>query len=245
MDHAYDGGNLLLDVLPREELLRISEGLSVVTLTAREAVTVADEPFEFLHFPIDAILSVVALFANGETSEVGTVGREGFAPTEVLVDPRTAFRSTFCQVSGRLARMHRAWFEREIGSLPRFASFLRRNAAARLFTSEQLTACNITHSLSERCARWLLMTSDRAGRLDFPLTHEFLAVMLGVRRAGVTEAAGRFQDIGAIRYRRGNITILDRELLAAHACECYRLTAAAFDAALDPNRSFGAAIAER
>lgn len=245
MEHAYDGGNLLLDGLPREERLRVSEGLSAVTLSAREAVAVADEPFEFLYFPIDAILSVVALFSNGATSEVGAVGREGFAPTEALVAARGAFRSSFCQVPGRVARMHRKTFEREIGSLPHFAALLQRNAAARLFTAEQLTACNITHTLGERCARWLLMTSDRVGRAEFPLTHEFLATMLGVRRAGVTEAAGRLQDIGAIRYRRGNITILDRELLIAHGCECYRSIAASFEAALAPLPAMRSPVAGR
>ena len=234
MDRAYDGGNRLIDDLPRDELLRISADLATVTLSAREAVTVADEPFAFLYFPIDAILSIVALFSNGETSEVGTVGREGFAPAEALTGARAAFRSTFCQIAGRAARMHRETFEREIGSLPRFAALLQRNVAARLFTAEQLTACNITHTLGERCARWLLTTSDRVGRAEFPLTHEVLATMLGVRRAGVTEAAGRLQDVGAIRYRRGSIAILDRELLIAHGCECYRSIAASFEAALAP-----------
>lgn len=206
--------------------------LHVVPFQLRDPVAIAGEPLTHVTFPIDSIFSVVAQFGSGFTAEVGTVGREGFLPAEVVAGVPAAFRTTFCQVPGRGAVMHRSVFERAFADQPAFASQVRRQAGARLFTSEQLTACNLAHPVLQRCARWLLMTMDRVGRPDFPLTHEFLAMMLGVRRAGVTEAAGELQRAGAIRYRRGNVTVLDPALLRASACECYEATAAIESAAV-------------
>ena len=229
---AYGGGNLLLDHLPDAVQSELIGLLHVAPFAVRDPVTVIGEPFAHVAFPIDCIFSIVAQFRSGEQTEVGTVGREGFAPAEVVHGAQAALRSTYCQVPGRAAVMHRAAFDRVLAAGGTFAELVQRNLGARLFTSEQLTACNLTHNVLQRCARWLLMTRDRVGRPDFRLTHEFLAIMLGVRRAGVTEAAGQLQRLGAIRYRRGNITVMDEALLLDASCECYAATNGIFEAAL-------------
>jgi CRP-like cAMP-binding protein len=109
---------------------------------------------------------------------------------------------------------------------------MRRNVQASLFTAQQFTACNTKHSVLQRCARWLSMTADRVGSTEFTLTHDFLSIMLGVRRAGVTEAADALQKLGAITYRRGRVIVLDADLLNTTACECYEACKHAFAIAL-------------
>jgi CRP-like cAMP-binding protein len=229
---AYGGGNRLLDGLPEADKSALVGSLHVVSFGVRDPIAVTGEPQVHVAFPIDAVFSIVALFSSGQTAEVGTVGREGFLPLEIIAGAKGALRTTFCQVPGRGAVMHRSVFEQAFAERRAFALQVQRNASARLFVSEQLTACNLSHSVVQRCARWLLMTMDRVARPDFLLTHEFLAMMLGVRRAGVTEAAGQLQRAGAIRYRRGNITVLDPALLRAASCECYDATNAVQEAAL-------------
>ncbi len=232
MYQAYTRGNRLLDELPGPEASLLHSSLHVVPVAVRAMMTSAGEPFEHLVFPIDSIMSVVAMFGDGATTEVGTVGREGLVPLEVLARERLAQRSTFCHVAGHAAIMHREVFLRAMEQSPHFASLVHRNANARLFTAEQLTACNAKHDLIHRCARWLLMTRDRVGGNEFRLTHEVLAMMLGVRRAGVTQAAGQLQATGAITYHRGTIMITNEQRLGAAACECYPLIKRVFDEAL-------------
>ncbi|MEA2666088.1 MAG: hypothetical protein QOI11_3032 [Candidatus Eremiobacteraeota bacterium] len=233
MSDAYEGGNRLLDCIPLAERSVFEGALHTASFAVRDLAITADEPLCRVIFPIDCIFSIVALLQSGATTEVGTVGREGFVPAEVVSSSPLALRSTFCQVPGRAAVMERTVFERALAAGGTFAVLVRRNASARLFISEQLTACNLTHGIVQRCARWLLMTRDRVGSPDFPLTHEFLAMMLGVRRAGVTEAAGHLQQLGAIRYRRGHISLIDDALLTDQACECYGATNAVLEASLD------------
>ncbi len=233
MSQAYEGGNRLLDCIPPAERPIFQNALHVDTFAIRDEVLTLDESPHEVIFPIDCIFSIVALLQNGTTIEVGTVGREGFVPGEVIADAPLALRSTFCQVPGRAAVMERGVFERAFAAGGTFGLLVRRNVTSRLYVSEQLTACNLSHSIVQRCARWLLMMRDRVGREEFPLTHEFLAMMLGVRRAGVTEAAGQLQAEGAIRYRRGHITLVDGELLLARSCECYAATTAIVEAALE------------
>ncbi len=240
MSDAYEGGNLLLDGLPLAERSVFQGALHVTSFTLREQVTMLGEPVREVIFPIDAVFSIVALLGSDSEAEVGTVGREGFVPVETVAHVPLALRSTFCQIPGRAAVMQRAAFERSFTAGGTFAGLALRHAGARLFISEQMTACNLVHSIVQRCARWLLMTRDRVGRSDFPLTHEFLALMLGVRRAGVTEAAGQLQAMGAIRYRRGNIALVDEALLASQSCECYAATNAVLEAALERSSVRGA-----
>ena len=137
-------------------------------------------------------------------------------------------------------------FERHMTASAPFARLMLHNVRATLFSAQQFTACNVKHSVQQRCARWLAMTVDRVGAPQFALTHDFLAIMLGVRRAGVSEAADALHRAGAIAYHRGQVTVLDRALLEAAACECYQACKDVFAASLisgravDPAASFEA-----
>ena len=188
-------------------------------------------------FPISALISVVVVFENGSTNEVGVVGSEGFVPVEPAVGAGHVQRTAFCQIAGEGVCVGVSAFRAMMEQRTELFALVQRNVGARLFAAEQLVGCNIAHSLRERCARWLLMTRDRVGKNEFPLTHDFLAMMLGVRRASVTEIAGELQDEGAIRYQRGLVTMVDERKLAERACECYAAITDAFERALHNGRS--------
>lgn len=228
----YEGGNRLLDALPAERRIGLTLDLRVVNVDRREHATEAGVVFEHVDFPIDAVYSIVASDRHGEIAEVGTVGREGFVPAQLAVGSMLARRTTTCQIGGRVARMPVPAFRHALETDVIFSEFAHRNIDARLFAAEQLNACNLMHSVIERVARWLLITRDRVGRDEFPLTHDFLATMLGVRRAGVTQAAGSLQQAEAITYRRGQVTVRDPERLERAACDCYRATREVYEAAL-------------
>lgn len=228
----YEGGNRLLDALPAERRLPLTIDLRVVTVDRREHVTEPGSVFDRVDFPIDAVYSIVATGRNGELAEVGTVGREGFIPVQLAAGARVERRTTSCQIGGRVARMPLETFRRALEDDGIFRELARRNLEARLFAAEQLNACNLMHAVIERVARWLLITRDRVGRDEFPLTHDFLAAMLGVRRAGVTQAAGTLHEAEAIAYRRGQVTIQDPLRLEEMACDCYRATREVYEQAL-------------
>jgi hypothetical protein len=230
---SYQGGNRVLDRLPERELAVLAPALAVMAVRLREAAWTAGEPFAHMIFPIDAVYSVLVDFGDGRTAEVGTVGNEGLLPIALTAGVLLSHRTAICQLAGRAARISRSEFNDALAVLPELAKLVRRNMYSRVFIAEQHIGCNVTHGIVERCARWLLSTSDRVGRADFKLTHEFLAMMLGVRRPAVTEAAGYLQRIGAISYRRGHILVTDADRLRGAACECYETDRLGMAAALD------------
>jgi CRP-like cAMP-binding protein len=225
-------GNRLLDALPKADRVNLVRDLKVVELAAHQFTQSVGSTMQHVDFPIDAVLSVVATLKNGDSVEVGTTGSEGFVETDAALSSSLSRRTAFCQVRGRVLRMSIERFEHRMSTSLSFARLMHRNVQASLFTAQQFTACNTKHSLLQRSARWLSMTADRVGSSEFTLTHEFLSIMLGVRRAGVSEAADALQKTGAITYSRGRVTILDSALLNATACECYEACKRAFRAAL-------------
>jgi CRP-like cAMP-binding protein len=229
---AYAGGNRVLDALPQSDRAGLEHEVEIITLAAHTSTQSAGGLMHHVDFPIDAVLSVVATFENGDTIEVGTVGREGFVEYDAVLDSTRAQRTAFCQVRGTVGRMPIARFAFRMAHSGPFAQLMRRNVRATLFSAQQFAACNAKHSVPQRCARWVSMTEDRVGRNVFTLTHEFLAIMLGVRRASVSEAAEALQTMGAITYRRGVVKVLNRNLLNDTACECYAACKVAFDASL-------------
>jgi CRP-like cAMP-binding protein len=229
---GYLSGNRLLDSLPLKDRADLEADLNIVILAAHKSTHAAGSVMGYIDFPVDAVLSVVATLENGDQVEVGTVGSEGFVESDAALGSALSQRSSFCQVGGTVLRMTIGCFEaRMVRSVP-FARSMRRNVRAALFSAQQFAACNVKHSILQRCARWLSMTDDRVGNTDFTLTHEFLAIMLGVRRASVSEAADALQTMGAIHYKRGAVTIVDRKLLNNTACECYEACKDAFAVAL-------------
>jgi CRP-like cAMP-binding protein len=227
---VYVRGNDLLDALSPADRDGLEDDLEIVVLAARDLTHAVGEAFEFVDFPIDAVLSVVATLESGDTIEVATIGREAFVEFDAALGSGVSQRTAFCQIAGTVARMPIHRFEHRMTTSAPFANTIRRNVRAALFSAQQLAACNAKHSILQRCARWLSMTEERVGREDFTLTHEFLAMMLGVRRAGVSEAAETLQRLGAIVYRHGSLNVRDSRLLNSIACECYQSCKLAFAA---------------
>jgi len=216
--------NLLLKHLPGEESERLRLQFERVTLRHGDYVIVPDEPIRHFHFPTSCLLSMVTTMRDGASVECNTIGREGMSGIPVLLDAGTTTMPTFCQVPGEAIRVRadivKDAYERDRG----VRKYFNRYVHTVIVTGSNSAACNRLHGLEERLARWLLMSSDGVGSDEVRLTHEYLAIMLGVRRAGVTEAAVRLKEAGVIAYRRGDIHILDRARLEAESCECYART---------------------
>src|SRR5580704_8441926 len=176
-----------------------------------------------VYFPLDCVVSVVTSMRDGTAIEVGSIGREGTTGVFATIGLATVPNSTYCQVDGQCLVMPIATFRRLLAENEAFSHAVQRYVQGYINVLAQLVACNRLHDLDQRCARWLMMTHDRVGKSTFLLTQEFLAMMLGVRRSGVTLAASAFQDAGFIRYSRGVITVLDQKALEGEACECYEM----------------------
>jgi CRP-like cAMP-binding protein len=194
----------------------------VVVLATPHPIYAAECPIREVYFPIDAVLSVVTHMSDGASIEVGTVGREGVSAIPLLLGAVTSANESYCQVPGRSVVISSDHFQRLLRTANEgFRNVLNRFLQAYVNMLGQLAACNGRHSVYERCARWLLLTNDRVNSDTILLTHEYLSMMLGARRSGVTAAAAALQFEGYITYSHGQINILDRRGLEGAACECY------------------------
>ena len=209
----------------------------LVEMPTRFGVYGADEAIRQVYFPIDCVLSVVTQMTNGEAIEVGTIGREGTSGIPLLMGGTTTANDCYCQVPGRAVKMPAEHFHHLRTSNHTFRALLDRYLQAYVNFLGQLTGCNRLHSVYERCARWLLLTHDRVGRNEILLTHEYLAMMLGSRRSGVTIALATLQRAGYIRYAHGCITIVDRSGLEETTCECYKVAQKQFSGFLQAANS--------
>jgi CRP-like cAMP-binding protein len=214
--------NRLLAALPREELAQLSTHFERVSLSHGQHVIVPDEPIRDVYFPLNSLLSLVTTMRDGATVESGSIGREGMSGIPVLLDAGQTTMPTFVQVAGEAVKLPAEVFKRAYDSSLEVRKLLNRYVHVVIVVGSHAAACNRLHKLEERFCKWLLMSSDGVGSDEVDLTHDYLAIMMGVRRAGVTEAAGKAQAAGLISYRRGHITIKDRKGLEACACECYR-----------------------
>jgi CRP-like cAMP-binding protein len=214
--------NLLLAQLPDDEMAVLAPHLQEVSLTLGEPIIVPDKPIEHVYFPTGALLSLVTILRDGSMIESGTIGREGMSGIPVLLDATQTTMETVAQVAGRALRVRAPVLKELYEKSGALHLLLNRYMHTIVVVGSQSAACNARHSLPERFARWLLMSSDGVGSDEVGLTQEYLSVMLGVRRSGVSEAASRLQQTGVIKYQRGNIKILDRPGLEAVACECYQ-----------------------
>jgi CRP-like cAMP-binding protein len=209
------------------ELLR--PNLERVELSYRLELYGANHSIPFVYFLETGVGSLVNTMRNGDASEVGTIGNEGMVGLPIVLADRQAPTSVYVQVPGVGLRMTAEAFDRALSQSASLRVAMDHYAHAFFNQVAQTAACNHHHSLDQRCARWLLMTYDRMDSDEFLLTHEFLAMMLGVRRAGVTEAAGVLQRSRLIRYSHGRVTVLDVEGLRKCACECYEIVRRDFD----------------
>jgi CRP-like cAMP-binding protein len=158
---------------------------------------------------------------DGEQVEVGTVGREGTTAVPLLLGAASSTNDCYCQVPGRAIKIDVRLFQSLRASSPKLRHVLDSYVRAYVIMLSQLAACNRLHHVYERCARWLLMAQDQVRKADIKLTHEYLAMMLGTQRSGVSLAAATLQNAGLIKYRNGNITIVNRSGLEKVSCECY------------------------
>ena len=221
--------NRMLNQLPPEEYERLSPHLEPVTLSRGDVLHYPQDPVSHVYFPNCGTVSVVATFADGGGVEVGLVGNEGVFGINVVLGSVTTPHEAIVQLAGDGVRSSSDALRREFKRGGQVQDLLLRYTQAFIVQIAQTAACNKVHPLDGRLARWLLMSCDRAPGRELELTHEFMAVMLGTRRSGVTEAAGRLQDEGLIRYRRGHVTVLDRRGLEAVSCECYPVVKREFE----------------
>ena len=215
--------NRLLTALPQGELDQFYSNLHPVTLSQRQVLYAAGAPIEDVYFVEEGLGSVLTNMANGTMIEVGMIGLEGLIGMPALLGAEVSAPIVLVQIPGSAHRMSASRCKAIFDQSAAFRKITLRFAEAMLNLGAQTAACNRLHSIEQRCARWLLMASDRIGSDRMPITHEFLASMLGVRRAGVTTTAGDLQRSGLIRYHHGQLTITDRDGLEASACECYRI----------------------
>ena len=221
--------NHLLARLPAAERERLRPLLQPVRLGRKQVLERPGEPIRQIYFPLNGVCSSVSVMENGAIVEVATVGRDGVVGLSLFFGSETTPFLVYSQIPGDALWMPAEAFHAQTASSGPLQDLVRRYAEARFVQTAQTAACNRLHPVEQRCARWLLMTHDRVGADRFQLTHEFFAQILGVRRSSVTVAAGALQEVRAIRYVYGVITVLDRARLAAAACECYRLIAVEFD----------------
>jgi CRP-like cAMP-binding protein len=221
--------NRLLGLLRPSDYARLRPYLRPVQLEYRQPLYNAGEPIGFVYFIEAGVGSLVNTMANGDAAEVGTIGNEGVVGLPILLRDNVAPTSVYVQVPGAGLRMRATQFKQELARSAPMQTVMLRYAHAVFNQVAQSAACNQFHSIQQRACRWLLMTHDRMQSDEFLLTQEFLAMMLGVQRTGVTAAAGALQRAGLIRYTRGNVTILDRRGLERSACECYGISKTEFD----------------
>jgi CRP-like cAMP-binding protein len=214
--------NRVLAALPAKEYARLLACFEPVTLTYGEVLYEPGEPMQYVYFPSDCVVSLLMVVEGHRALEVGLVGREGMIGSRLALGMTTASVRALVQGTGSAVRIESALFLRELHRSPMLQRALLQFTDALMMQVTRTAGCNRFHGIESRLARWLLMTRERLPSSQFYLTQEFLADMLGVRRAGVTTAACALQRQKLIRYRRGTITIVDQLGLEAAACSCYQ-----------------------
>ena len=221
--------NRLLGLLPASDYERLRPHLHRIPLEYKKSLYRANKPLDFAYFIETGVGSLVNTMTNGQAAEVGTIGNEGLVGLPLVLGDDRAPTSVYVQVPGEGLQITAALFTQELARSATMRAVMLRYTHAFFNQVAQSATCNHFHSLEQRCCRWLLMTHDRMNSDEFLLTQEFLAMMLGVRRPGVSEAAGALQRLGLIRYVRGNVTIVDRRGLIKRSCECYGVSKKEFD----------------
>jgi CRP-like cAMP-binding protein len=222
--------NRLLALLPDEELQEIALRIEILEFQYGHEITKRNTPITHIYFPCDCIGSIVTELASGQAVEIGAVGSEGMSSVMGFLGGKDSIDSMVCQIPGVAARLPIDVFRSATRDGTVFRDICGKYAQVYLSTACQSMACNRFHKTEQRLARWLLMSHDRVGRDDFPVTQEFMAIMLGTERPSVSIAAKILMDHGTIDYTRGKMQILDRPGLEAHACECYQFTRQQFKA---------------
>lgn len=220
--------NRLIAGLPRKDCERFSNACELVELTFAEVLSRPGEGIRAVYFPTTSVISLMTPIGERASLEVGLVGNEGMLGTPLILDVDVSPLHAMVQGSGAALRMSTAQFRRQLRCSPALLQELKRYLYVLMDQLAQVALCTRFHVVEARLARWLLMTQDRAHSGEFHVTHELLAGALGVRRVGVTKAAGSLQKSKLISYSRGRVTILDRSGLEAASCPCYEADKATY-----------------
>jgi len=215
--------NHLLAVLPAEIFERIRPHLELISMPLGEVLYESGGQLQYVYFPTTAIVSLHYLLENGASAEIAGVGNEGVLGISLFMGGNTTPSLATVQTAGCGYRLKGRLMMEEFNRTGPMMRLMLRYTQALMTQISQTAVCNRHHSIEQQLCRWLLLTLDRLPAQELTITQELIAGMLGVRREGITEAAGNLQRAGLISYRRGHITVLDRSGLESHTCECYQV----------------------
>src|SRR5208337_1729897 len=219
-DGNHIHNEILLALPPRERELLFSK-LEFVRLKTRLVLHEPGDTLKSAYFPDGGLVSILSVFPDGKSVEVGLVGKEGYIGSPLVVGFRTSPTRAIAQIEGSVFRVDAEALIGVLRQCPKLERRLQQFAQIMAMQTTQIAACNRLHEVNERLARWLLMSADRIESNSVPLTQELIAQMLGTRRSSVTVAAGMLQKAGLIAHSRGDVQIIDRRRLEEAACECY------------------------
>ncbi|GGY08513.1 Crp/Fnr family transcriptional regulator [Litchfieldella qijiaojingensis] len=217
----YQMKNQLLAALPRVEYERLRPRLEPVTLSLGEALYESGGVMRHVYFPTDAIVSLLCVMEDGDSTEIAVVGNEGIVGISLFMGGETTPSRAIVQSAGHAYRLRGQFLKDEFYRAGSLQGLLLRYTQALITQMAQTAVCNRHHTVDQQLCRWLLLSLDRLSTNELVMTQELIANMLGVRREGVTESAGKLQKAGLIAYHRGHITVLDRPGLESRVCECY------------------------
>ncbi len=213
--------NRLLAALPPQARERIFPRLKPLDLPLGHVVYEAGQRVRYVYFPTDCIISLLYVMLDGASAEISVVGKEGIAGIAVFMGGESTPSRAIVQSGGTVFRLAAAELRKEFNEHPEMRMLMLRYTQALITQMAQTAVCNRHHSIDQQLCRWLLLSLDRLPTAQLTMTQELIANMLGVRREGVTEAAGKLQNLGVITYRRGHISVIDRPRLEELCCECY------------------------
>ena len=234
MPSAIPVENHLLAALPKDERERIFPHLELVQMPLGDVLYEAGIPLQHVYFPLTSIVSLLYVLENGASAEIAIVGNEGILGISLFMGGESTPSRAVVQSAGQGFRLKANLLKAEFNRAGPMLHLLLRYTQALITQMSQTAVCNRHHSVDQQLCRWLLLSLDRLPSNELTMTQELIANMLGVRREGVTEAAGKLQDAGIIRYRRGHITVLDRPGLELRVCECYKVVRSEFERLLPP-----------
>ncbi len=221
--------NHLLDALPASDYARISSHLELIPMQLGDVLYEPGVRLRYVYFPTTSIVSLLYVMEDGASAEIAIVGNEGILGISLFMGGDTTPSRAVVQSAGHGFRLKAQFLKEEFNRFGPTTHLLLRYTQALITQMAQTAVCNRHHSVDQQLCRWLLLSLDRLASNELTMTQELIANMLGVRREGVTEAAGKLQDAGLIQYRRGKITVIDRPGLEARSCECYQVVKTEFD----------------
>jgi CRP-like cAMP-binding protein len=225
--------NKLLGAMAEPIFNRLSENLERVDMQSGQVLFEAGEELKYVYFPVTCIVSLLCVLENGASTEIAMVGNEGMLGVSMFIGGKTTMSRAVVQSAGMGYRIKTKFLKEEFGMNGSLMELLLSYTQALISHMAQTAVCNRHHSIEQQLSRWLLLSLDRLESNELHITQEMIANMLGVRREGVTEAAGKLQRSGIIYLQRGQITVLDRAKLTTQSCECYQVVKNEFDRLLN------------